>query len=121
MPRKIKTEEDREKKRIYDRQRYADHPDKPGLKAKMDERIKQARQYVWNYLLKHPCIDCGETDPIVLEFDHTRGKKVDAVSNIVKRGFALTKIDIEIAKCDVRCANCHRRKTSDQLGWFKGS
>jgi hypothetical protein len=25
----------------------------------------------------------------------------------------------ELQKCDVRCANCHRRKTARDFKWFK--
>jgi hypothetical protein len=55
-------------------------------------------------------VDCGESDPIVLEFDHVRGVKRGEISRL-KTMVSLETLAEEIAKCDVRCANCHRRKT----------
>lgn len=75
------------------------------------------RKNVREYLTAHPCLDCGETDTRVLEFDHVRGKKEGNVAELVRQGTAWQRIVLEIAKCEVRCANCHRRKTVEQLGW----
>lgn len=73
---------------------------------------EQIRAYVAGYLSGHPCVDCGEKDPIVLEFDHrNRSLKRFNIADGIKRGMALKTVIEEIAKCDVRCANCHRRKT----------
>lgn len=80
---------------------------------------QEVRQYVWEYLLNHPCIECGEKDPVVLEFHHRYGKD-KAVSVMVAGGYPIEKIQAEIDKCDVLCANCHRRKTMKQRGWFRG-
>ena len=82
------------------------------------ERKRKARQHIWDYLKTHPCIDCGESDPIVLEFDH-RSDKLMPVSHMINVGASLEKIDLEIAKCDIRCAHCHRRKTAKDFGWYK--
>ena len=71
---------------------------------------RRNRDWVWNYLQKHPCVDCGETDPIVLEFDHVRGEKRDNVTKMVSGGLAIETIEEEVSKCEIRCANCHRRK-----------
>lgn len=79
---------------------------------------KRNRQHVINFLKKNPCVDCGEADVFVLEFDHKKNKHLN-VSNMVSRGYSLEKIMKEIGKCDVRCANCHRRKTAKQFGWYK--
>jgi hypothetical protein len=81
--------------------------------------ITQKQQYVWDYAKSHPCVDCGETDPVVLEFDH-RENKVSSVSQMAcQRTASLELLKVEIAKCDVRCANCHRRKTAMQFNWYK--
>lgn len=63
------------------------------------------------YLQTHACVDCGEADPAVLEFDHVRGEKRMDVSRMVAAGYAWAAIEAEIAKCEVRCSNCHQRVT----------
>lgn len=66
------------------------------------------REIVLNHFKTHPCIDCGNTDIRVLEFDHVRGTKVNCVSVGVKDSWSVEKLIEEIDKCDVRCANCHK-------------
>ena len=78
--------------------------------------IEANTRRAWEYLRAHPCVDCAETDPVVLEFDH-RGDKIKAVSSLIAAGCGWDTISKEIAKCDVRCANCHRRKTAVEQGW----
>lgn len=78
----------------------------------------QAGEYIYQYLLAHPCVDCGETDPVVLEFHHL-GDKSDDVASMVGRGQSLEKIKAEIDKCEVLCGNCHKRRTASERGWFR--
>lgn len=97
------------------------HKNKERIKVKKETNAKLRRkrntEFLVNYLKTHPCVDCGEKDFLVLEFDHRKNKS-DNVSNLMS--YSINKILKEIEKCDVRCANCHRRKTVEQLGWYKG-
>lgn len=70
------------------------------------------RHFVDEYLRHHPCVDCGENDIVVLEFDHVRGQKRAAISKLASMAVSRALITAEMAKCDVRCANCHRRRTA---------
>lgn len=79
--------------------------------ANRDVTRVRNKKFIAEYLDKHPCVDCGEKDPVVLDFDHVRGKKVKNVADAVNHGWSLKRIKDEIAKCEVRCANCHRRAT----------
>lgn len=79
---------------------------------------KIMKNAIWKYLQFHPCVDCGETDPIVLEFDHVRGKKEYNVSELPNSP-NLELLFKEIKKCDVRCSNCHKRKTAKQFKYYK--
>lgn len=67
------------------------------------------KAFILEYLKNHHCVDCGESDPIVLEFDHIKDKYKE-ISKLI-RGNSFQKLKDEIVKCEVRCANCHRRKT----------
>lgn len=78
-----------------------------------------AREYVLAYLLSHPCSECGETDPRVLEFHH-EGEKSSEVIRLIGRGASLQALIAEIEKCTVLCANCHRKLTSDERDGLKG-
>jgi hypothetical protein len=104
----------KECKKTYQRNWYLRNRDR--LIAKSAKRSQAVRQEnakrVWEYLLSHPCVDCFEGDPIVLEFDHVRGAKVASICQMVAEGYCWDTIFKEIDKCDVRCANCHRRKTA---------
>lgn len=80
----------------------------------------EIRRKVFAYFAEHPCVDCGISNPIVLDFDHRTGtNKMDTIAELVNRQFPWEKILEEIAKCDVRCANCHRIRTADQFGWYQ--
>ena len=81
--------------------------------------IKASKDFVWNYLSAHPCVDCGESNPIVLEFDHVRGNKRKTLSRLTGEGYSIEAIQKEINKCEVRCANCHRIRTAKERGWFR--
>ena len=87
------------------------------VKIRKDKVVQQNREYIVNFLKENPCVDCGESDIVVLEFDHQRDKKYNISSML--RGHSLETIKEEIAKCVVRCAHCHRRKTARDQGWFK--
>jgi len=92
---------------------------KANARKHRDEYRTNAHEYIWNYLLTHPCVKCGERDPVVLEFHHKANKK-ETISKLIANGATTQKIRLEIAICDVMCANCHRRLTAEERGWFRG-
>lgn len=90
--------------------------EKPAAKL----RRKRNREFVADYLRAHPCVDCGETDIVVLQFDH-QGNKTAQISDLLQRECSLKRIQDEIAKCEVVCANDHARRTARAFGWSKAA
>ncbi len=91
------------------------------LYARQAEYRLRNRTNAIEYLSEHPCVDCGESDMCVLDFDHidpdtksfTVSRRLSGSTNSWKTILA------EIQKCEVRCANCHRRRTAQQQEWYK--
>ncbi|MBV8643879.1 MAG: hypothetical protein JO225_08175, partial [Candidatus Eremiobacteraeota bacterium] len=108
-------------RRVYCRNYY--YADPARFNARKRVRMKgyreRNRRYIKDFLRTHPCVDCGEGDPVVLEFDHVRGVKNREISILVSEGTGIHILALEIAKCVVRCANCHRRRTSAIHGYWK--
>ncbi len=67
----------------------------------------EARVFVEEYKSTHPCVDCGKSDTRFLTFDHVRGVKKKAISDMVNLGYTIEAIQAELLKCEVRCLECH--------------
>lgn len=77
------------------------------------------KAWIYDYLSRNPCVDCGETDPLRLEFDHRGDKHFDIGKSFIGKAKGIEIVQSEIAKCDVRCANCHRVKTHQEKNTWK--
>ena len=63
------------------------------------------------------CADCKNRFPFyVMDFDHLDKKtKINNVSYMFTRNWSLDRIQLEVGKCQVVCANCHRIRTYKNL------
>ena len=105
----------------YHKQYYQDNREHFKETNKRNKAARTSENIVWrsDYLAKHPCVDCGENNPMVLQFDHVRGKKFKPLSRMWTTGYSLERIEKEVEKCDIRCANCHSIRTAKQQQWNK--
>lgn len=86
-------------------------------KARNKERLRAVKMAHYarararlNELKSRPCHDCGGSFlPECMDFDHVRGEKVMSVGLLVAG--KLERLEAEIVKCDLVCANCHRIRT----------
>jgi hypothetical protein len=90
---------------IANRQRYI-----AAATRRKDALMAERTAFLVEFFRTHPCVDCGETDPIALEFDHIGHKEFTIAAGIGSRSWQA--ILDEMAKCEVVCANCHRRRTA---------
>jgi transposase len=70
-------------------------------------RRKKLRKYIQDIKKKSKCCKCGEDKWYLLDFHHS-SDKVKPISSTVRAGWSIKRIQEEINKCEVYCANCHR-------------
>jgi len=80
-----------------------------GIRSRLRARRLEIRLWL-NAQKDKPCMDCGGSFPMeCMDFDHVRGKKLFNLASTVTTIKA--RLEAEIAKCEVVCANCHRIRT----------
>lgn len=106
----------REKARNYYAQNRESHIRTIVARKAIQRRI--CLELVGGHLLTHPCVDCGEADPRVLDFDHRDGsQKTAEVMKLAQDGYSTSRVLAEIRKCDMRCRNCHAKVTYARQGF----
>lgn len=88
-------------------------------KVNVQKRNLKQKKVIYDFLLSHfaknPCKDCGNDDVRVLEFDHLpEHKKEFDISLGLKNNYSKARMQGEIDKCDVVCANCHKIRTVER-------
>lgn len=107
-------------RRKYDRKYHANRSkNKKTRKQELQKkRVNETILKLRLYKESRGCMDCGESNPLVLDFDHRDpAKKSFTIGSVARKGWSLEVLYKEIDKCDVVCANCHRIRTAKQLGW----
>lgn len=78
--------------------------------AKFHANRKIVVEYVWDLKCNSKCTRCSESDPACLDFHHrSASDKKDNVARLMGNGHSLKVVKEEIEKCDILCANCHRK------------
>lgn len=90
-------------------------------RQKRKDYKREQRQLIYDYINSyketHPCEICGESRIVCLDFHHKeKNKKNFAISEAVQNRIKLARIKLEIPKCMVVCANCHRVIHEDEAG-----
>lgn len=86
-------------------------------KVSMPRIVTRNKIWVAEYLRMNPCA-CGVSDIDVLQFDHDTAlmsAKARRIGSYLAG--SLEALQREIEKCTVRCANCHYKRTRQQMGW----
>ena len=106
---------------LYNTKKYQKDPSILLATSKRRKTIRERnRRFFIELLQRSACMDCGEKDIVVLDFDHRDQKaKRFNLSTAANGGIAMARIKLEIKKCDIVCSNCHRRRTAKQFGYYR--
>jgi hypothetical protein len=106
----------KEKARVYYRLNQEKYRVKTSTRKKL--LIEENQKKMWKLLTRGQYVDCGNKNPMVLEFDHLTEKEA-GVSTLLCEGYSWSRISKEIEKCVLRCANCHNIKTHKEKNSYR--
>jgi hypothetical protein len=100
----------------YHREHYLANRERYIEQARVQKQrlMLERTKFLIKFFKANPCVECGEQDPVVLEFDHLRDKSFAIGAGLAGRNW--DSVLREMEKCEVVCANCHRRRTAGRRG-----
>lgn len=79
--------------------------------GRLKSSLKSERRLWLDSLKSKPCSDCGSSyPPESMDFDHITGEKVYGICQMYT--CKKERILLEVSKCELVCANCHRIRTA---------
>lgn len=73
------------------------------------ELRKLKNAWIEQYKSEQQCSRCPENDPVCLDFHHRDPQQKEMTISLAIARASLERIKMEVAKCDILCANCHRK------------
>ena len=98
-----------------DREPQRAAPDWRNVPSDLPRREARNVDFMFEELERGGCVECGD-DICVLDLDHV-GKKRGSVALLARSGYGRSRLLQEMAECEIRCANCHRRRTAKERGY----
>lgn len=85
---------------------------KEAARVRRQKMVRASQLFICEYLQTQSCVDCGEDDIELLDFDHLDPiTKHKDICRLVREA-SLRRIKEEITKCEVVCCSCHRKRTN---------
>ena len=108
-------EKRRESHRKYMRDWYQKNKSK---QLKYNKSVKKAYKAWWKeYKATLSCNRCGENHPATIDFHHKNpAEKKTSVYELTNNNMGRERVMEEVAKCEVLCANCHRKEHWEEGG-----
>jgi hypothetical protein len=100
-------EKRREYHRKYHREWYKKNKEKR-IRFNKAWQNEQKRLYE-EYKSTLKCSVCGEDETVCLDFHHRDPNEKEFTIGMVRKNMSFENVKKEIDKCDVLCANCHRK------------
>ena len=97
-----------EDRNAYARKWAAENRERHGVLVARNKVI--LKEWWKSYKSTLACIKCGENHPHCLDFHHRDPAEKEFTLSLAGEGrYGIPRLLKEVAKCDVLCANCHRK------------